>query len=486
MQTIENKLERISNLRKKMLVTVKMSKSAVLGVAAIAIFSYNEAKAQFTLTGQIKPRTEFRDGFGTLQQKGQEAALHISQRTRLNVGYTGYRFKTFMALQDVRVWGQDRSSLNRTTTDPFAGLKMHEAWGEVILNDTITKIKNLSLKIGRQEIAYDDQKVLGSLDWLQQARSHDAIVLKYANKSWIADFGVAFNQNAEKPVGTIYDGVPAAGTYPAGSNAIGTMYKSFQYAYVAKKFYFGDVSFLFFKDDFNKYTSTGAGATLVKTPVEGVWSRNTTGIFYNVNPTRKINFTGSYYYQAGKDKDGRELSAHLASATGTYQASRKLFVGAGLDFLSGTDGTKTATATSTINQFDPLYGTPHKFWGYMDYFYVANGFGRQGLMNYFLKAKYNATDKLQLFVDVHRFDAANKVAMTGGGTQDKNLGTEIDLKLSYNFTKLINIEAGYSYMKATNTMASAQVKNVANADLTPQWAYVTLLIKPDFLSTKKQ
>jgi hypothetical protein len=41
-------------------------------------------------------------------------------------------------------------------------------------------------------------------------------------------------------------------------------------------------------------------------------------------------------------------------------------------------------------------------------------------------------------------------------------------------------------MKATKTMASAQVKNVTNADLTPQWAYVTLLIKPDFLSTKKQ
>jgi hypothetical protein len=484
MKTITNKVAKTSLVGSTTLLKSKLSKILVAGVTVLAFSSTTAVKAQFTLTGQIKPRTEFRDGFGTLQQKGQDAGLHISQRSRLNVGYTGYRFKTFIALQDVRVWGQDRSTLNRITTDPNAGLKMHEAWGEIILNDTISKIKNLSLKIGRQEISYDDQKVMGSLDWLQQARSHDAIVLKYANKSWVADFGVAFNQNSEKSVNTFYDGIPAAGTYPAGSNNIGTMYKSFQYAYIGKKVYFGDLSFLFFKDDFNKYSTTNN----IKTPGEGVWSRTTTGVYYNLNATRKINFTGSYYYQGGKDKDGKGLSAHLASVTGTYQASRKLFLGAGLDYLSGNDGTKTSAQN---NQFDPLYGTPHKFWGYMDYFYVATASGTQGLMNYFVKLKYNATDKLQLFADLHRFDAANKVAMKGGGTQDSYLGTELDLKLSYNFTKMINIEAGYSMMKATSTMASIKstptnVLTATNANLTPDWAYVTLLIKPDFLSTKKQ
>ena len=130
-----------------------------------------------------------------MQKKGDDAALFTSQRTRLNAGFTGYRFKVFMALQDVRVWGQDQSSINRTTTEANNGFMLHEAWGEIILNDTVSKIKNLSLKIGRQEIAYDDQKVLGGLDWLQQARRHDAIVLKFANKGWIADIGAAFNQN---------------------------------------------------------------------------------------------------------------------------------------------------------------------------------------------------------------------------------------------------------------------------------------------------
>ena len=100
------------------------------------------------------------------------------------------------------------------------------------------------------------------------------------------------------------------------------MYKSFQYAYVGKKFFFGDLSFLFFKDDFNKYITVAA----VKTPVQGVWSRTTTGLYYNANLTRKINLTGSYYYQGGRNKDGRILSANLASITSTVQVRSQTYL----------------------------------------------------------------------------------------------------------------------------------------------------------------
>jgi len=226
MQKITTTIQKIKALKKR-----KNSKSILLGLA-ITLFGYNAANAQLTASGQFRPRTEFRDGYSTLQSKDAETAAFTSQRTRLNVGFTGYRFKFFAAVQDVRVWGQDASSINRTTTEANNGIMLHEAWGEIMLNDTISKIQNLSLKIGRQEIAYDDQKVLGSLDWLQQGRRHDAIVFKFANKGWIADVGAAFNQNKELNAGTIYNGTNPA--YPAGTNGIGTMYKSFQYAYLCK------------------------------------------------------------------------------------------------------------------------------------------------------------------------------------------------------------------------------------------------------------
>lgn len=483
MQKFKTTLAGIQGLKKGKISRVNLSKSIFLGIA-LTVLSQNEAKAQLTATGQIRERTELRAGQGTLQKDGDKAGLFTSQRARLNIGFTGYRFKIYTSLQDVRVWGQDASSINRTTTEANNGILFHEAWGEIMLADTTSTIQNISLKVGRQEISYDDQKVLGGLDWLQQGRRHDAIVFKFANKGWIADVGAAFNQNKELNTGTVYNGVPTA--YGAGTNGIGTMYKSFQYAYLGKKFSFGDVSFLFFKDDFNKYTSVTSGTPAVTTKVygEGVWSRNTTGFYFNTNPTRKINLTGSVYHQGGKDKEGRSMSANLASVTSTLQVGRKLFVGPGIDYLSGTDGTKAVTATSESNLFDPLYGTPHKFWGSMDYFYAANGFGKQGLLNYFFKVKYNAKDNLTFLLDVHAFEAANTLSNGAGGKLDSYLGTELDLLVKYNLTKMINIEAGYSIMKATNSMASAAVKNITTPDLTPQFAYVMLNIKPNFLAKK--
>ena len=473
-------IQKIQGFKKGKNTGMRFSKRIFLGMALLFL-GKNVSNAQLTATGQIRERTEARGGFGTLLKDGQKGALFNSQRTRLNLGYAGYRYKIYASLQDVRVWGQDASTINRTTKEANNGLLLHEAWVDLSLIDTLSKIQNLSLKIGRQEIAYDDQKVLGSLDWLQQARRHDAIVLKYANKGWIADFGVAFNQNyASNPAGqyvepnsgTTYNSIPTG--YPAGTNGIGQAYKSFQYAYIGKKFFFGDLSFLFFKDDFAKFKD----ATNT-TPIQGVNARTTTGIYYNVNPTRKLNLNGSFYYQGGHDKTGTSISARLGSLTATYQVNRKLFLGAGADFLSGNDG--NITSPSQNNQFDPLYGTPHKFWGYMDYFFVASPFGKQGLLNYFAKAKYLASDKTTLFLDVHGFESAAKLA----GGLDNYLGTEIDFRATYKYTKVINLELGYSVMAAKNTMASAAVKNVVNPKLTAQFAYLMLNITPNFLNPKK-
>lgn len=468
MLKITTTLQKIEGFKKGKTAKNSFSKSIFLGIALL-VLGQNVSHAQLTVTGQFRERTEARGGFGTLLQDGKKGALFTSQRARLNVGFAGYRYKVYASLQDVRVWGQDASTVNRYTMDANDGLLLHEAWTELSLVDTLSTIQNFSIKIGRQEISYDDQKVLGSLDWLQQARRHDAIVLKYANKGWTIDLGAAFNQRSEQLTGTTYNGQP--GTYPAGTNLIGHAYKSFQYAYIGRKFFFGDMSFLFFKDDFSKFTGTVAAPTII----EGVNARTTTGIYYNVNPTRKLNLNGSFYYQGGHDKVGNTISARLGSLTATYQFGRKLFLGAGADFLSGTN----ATGATQNNQFDPLYGTPHKFWGYMDYFYVATGFGSQGLLNYYAKAKYLASDKLSLFLDVHGFESAAKLA----GDKTPYLGTEVDFMARYNFTKVINIEAGYSVMAATNTMA--MVKAVVNPKLTAQFAYIMLKVTPNFLNTKK-
>ena len=117
----------------------------------------------------------------------------------------------------------------------------------------------------------------------------------------------------------------------------------------------------------------------------------------------------------------------------------------------------------------------------MDYFYVADGFGPNGLIDYYLKAKYKAKDNLTITLDAHRFVLPSAVLAADGTTMDKALGTELDFVASYALTKAINIEGGYSTMFSTSTLASAKVKNVRNAAETSSWAYLMISIKPEFV-----
>jgi hypothetical protein len=437
----------------------------------------NTAQAQLVISGQIRTRSELRDGQGTPSVQDTVPAFFTSQRTRLNVGYTGYRFKLYTSIQDVRVWGQDASSINRTTNANNNAFMLHEAWAEISLVDTGKVVKNFSLKIGRQELVYDDVRLLGNLDWLQQARRHDAALLKFDHQGWTAHLGAAFNQNAERKSNTIYNGVPTG--YTASTNGMSSMYKTMQFLYVAKKLHFGNISFLAFKDDFSKYHFAPTDVQKV-TPIydQGTWSRFTVGANAFGTAFRKLGFAASAFYQGGKYRDGSSLDEYFVSLSTMYVAGRKFSFGPGVDLTSGNNG---SDPTQKFQRFDPLYGTPHKFWGYMDYFYVADGFGSNGLLNVYLKSKYKLKDNLTLSLDAHRFALPNAVVDENGETMDKGLGTELDFVFNYAPTKIITIEGGYCSMFSTSTMVAAKVKNVKNADTFSSWAYLMISIKPEFI-----
>jgi len=342
------------------------------------------------------------------------------------------------------------------------------------------------LKIGRQELVYDDVRLLGNLDWLQQARRHDAVLLKFDHSGWMIHVGAAYNQNAERKSNTIYNGAPPA-AYPATTNGLTNNYKSMQFLYVAKKLHFGNASFLFFKDDFSKFHFAPADS-LKTTPIYDQVSRNRYTVGGNLFGTafRKLGFAASAFYQGGEYRDGTELNEYLLSLSGMYAVGRKLTVGPGVDLTSGSDGSDPA---KKFKRFDPLYGTPHKFWGYMDYFYVADGFGANGLMDAYVKAKYKAKDNLTLSLDVHRFALPNAITKTDGTKMDKALGTEIDFVFNYALTKAVVIEGGYSRMFSTSTMLSPKVKGTAllteaKASKTSDWAYLMISIKPADLILK--
>ncbi|WP_214071424.1 alginate export family protein [Mucilaginibacter sp. dw_454] len=502
-------------------------------IAAILLctscFAVKNANAQLSLTGQIRTRGELRDGYGTLEPKDAKAAAQIAQRTRLIFNYKSSRLIFQTSIQDVRLWGQDASTI---TPADGSKLAVHEAWAEIILSnkkDTSFKISPVdyfAIKVGRQELVYDDERLFGASDWLTQARRHDAIVFKLMQQGWQIDLGGAFNQNTDaiNYNGTFYTpaNVPAtvkdskgnlmntptgfiplinaagisakngspAFLNPPGTNALIADYKSLQYLYAAKKFGSTKVSGLFVTDEFGKYildsvkntAGTDVGYLYGRRYNQpGINTRITTGLLVNPAFGDKNQWAGTagYYYQGGHDKDGLKLSAYTYTLSLTYKDINWGYTG-GLDVLSGND----ATSTSAVNhRFDPLYGTPHKFWGSMDYFYAASGSPTGGLTDPYLKLKYISTNtRFSTELAGHYFMLADNQKNTTGAVIDKHLGTELDLTTAYKLNKFTSVDVGISYMAATRSMEYAKGITPNTSALNPVWAYLQLNIKPDFLN----
>ena len=203
----------------------------------------------------------------------------------------------------------------------------------------------------------------------------------------------------------------------------------------------------------------------------------------NASGFGKIAIQAAYYAQSGKNRDGVEMKkAFHYTIAATYQKGKISFT-PGYDVLSGNDA-----ATTEDEKFDPLYGTPHRHWGYMDYFYVGTGSPAGGLKNPYLKLKYTG-NTLSAGVDFHLFYTDEDMKKADGTFIDKSLGNELDFLVNYNMNKFTNIELGYSVMNAKNSMAFAkgQATTDAIADTyrkTGNWFYAMLRFTPDFFYTK--
>jgi Alginate export len=463
-----NKISRRDTTNKTRLMWNKLKFGAGLIIILFCVASLR-VNAQFSFSGELRLRNEFRGGYGSPLPEGTNPAFFISQRTRLNVDYIKYRLKFRVSIQDVRVWGQDVSTINQSTTQNNNGFMLYEAWAEIQLTDTTLKNKALLLKIGRQELIYDDQRLLGNSDWVLQGRRFDAGVLKFETTSWSIHLAAAYNQNQANNSGTVYNPIPP-GNYPASTNG-DAMYKSLEFLHAEKHLHPGSLSFLFLTDQFSRYKNDTINNTPTKTYLSSTWARATTGFYFNER-FHNIAVNASAYYQFGKSSSGQQLSTSLFSGYVQYFFENKYNAAAGIDYTSG------GTHVSTSNLFDPLYGTPHKFWGLMDYYYVSSPFGNGGLVDYYLKTKANLTEVSWLTTDFHEFSSAQQI------NRSKNFGQEIDMVYSYNLTKEINLEAGYCHFWSTALLSSQVVKNVLNANSNSNWAYIQVDICPDFIFKK--
>ena len=397
---------------------------------------------EFGVSAEIRPRYENRHGFGNLLETDQKGESFVSQRTRLNLGFTHEKIKIGVSLQNAGVWGD-----SKTMDKAGKGITFYTAWAEGIISE------QFSVKLGRQIIAYDDQRIFGSVGWAQSGRSHDALVAhwKISDKSKL-DVGLALNSDGEISTETLY------------SNIAG--YKAFQYAWFHHDFEHVGLSVL--------ALNNGVEFEDTNMDIEINYSQ-TIGSHVTFKKDRFIS-DFSAYFQTGKLRSN-SVSASNFSGNVKFKITQEFLVGLGAEYLSGKDMNDTS---STMKSFNPLYGTNHKFNGWMDYFYVGNHGGNVGLVDVNIVTSYS---KNKFFAKAipHFFSAAADV-YNGPTKMDDYLGFELDLTAGYKFTKSIVFEAGFSSMFATESMEV--VKGGGDSNEGNYWGWAQVTFKPNLFKSK--
>jgi hypothetical protein len=409
----------------------------------------SQAWSQFVLDGQFRPRSEFRNGFGTLISEGQNPGFATSTRARLNANFTAETYQVYLSLQDVMVWGENRQILPFDQNNSFA---IFEAWAKLKLSE------QWSTKLGRQVISYDDQRILGGLDWAQQGRNHDAALLMHRKGSFLVDIGLAFNQDFNNPTGFQSVGT----TY----NTTGFFsYKTMQYLYLKKQWDIFGLSLLALNTGFQNIDGQGI--------VNGVSNLQTLGTHLNLK-LGNFDAAANAFIQGGEQQGELAVSgAHLLGLEFNYAASEKLTWNLGTEYISG----NKSDTQNTTEAFFPLYGTNHKFNGLMDYFYVGNHANSIGLIDLHAGANLDLGKQSGLQLRVLKFSGAQDLPSGA-----KSLGTEFDMTFSKKFDGY-SLNLGYSHLFPSDGMYELKGVSATNASNTQNWLWAMVTLKPKFLDT---
>jgi len=421
---------------------------AFLAASLSALFAI-PIMAQFNIDGQIVQRTEYRNGYNLLIEEKEDPAVFIAHRARLQAAYKFEKLHFYMSVQDVRTWG---STQQAKANDPF--FSVHEAWAETWLTD------RLSLKLGRQELNYDNFRFLGNLDWALQARAHDFALVKFEKDNLKLHLGGGYNQDAQKLSGNTF-------TVP-------NQYKVAQmlrYENLLGKLQFS----LLFWNDGRQYFDLDTSGVIVG---QGVRYRQTIGI-----PTLKLTLgnttpAGFFYFQTGKDVWGNTVEAFDACLQVTQQIdlnkekSQRLRIVAGAEVLSG-----TTPGDDKNRSFSPQYGTNHLFNGYMDLFFVGGSFeNNAGLTDLFLRARCDFGPRWFVQADGHRFYSHARGRDPVSGDLDKYLGTEADLSVGFLINNAVSLQCGFSHLFAGDSFGV--LTQVSKPKDIQQWGYAMLIYRP--------
>ena len=366
---------------------------------------------------QVRPRLELdtlRDG------TADSGEWFVSQRARVGVAAEAPHYLARVVVQDVRTWGSEADTLK----DPVAdAMDVHEAWARYRSGD------GFNVTVGRQELAFDEQRLVGAVDWTQQGRSFDAVRLWGRTGPWNGEVSAAMlTEGALAGTGKDKDKLAIllrAGWDPRKEQRPGVV-------------------------DLVSITESDAANEQLRETL-GLYASGSTGL---------LSGRVEGYAQLGSLGDS-DYSSWMAGVQGTIapKVGGKPKFTLWFDNLTGDDD----LTDSKLKTFQSPFGTNHKFYGTMDVMCFTEGCwadGR-GLRDAALKIEVMPIPKVKLNVDGHAFmAAANQTS-----DQDSMLGQELDLWASSPIGKNVTLSGG----------ASALMRPDLDPDM---WAFVMFDVAP--------
>ena len=409
----------------------------------------------FSVDADYLSRGEIRYGGYSANDDGdseRQYSRFVISRTRLGASYSRDWLTARLTAQHADTWGSSTGN----------GLSMNEAWVKMDLP------LGFFTQVGRQRLSYDDQRIFGADDWSMTGYSHDGLKLGFERAGHKVHLFGAYNQDA--------DNIDQGGTRFSGGIQ---PYKS-----LASLWYHYDIP----------NTNLGASVLFVNMSLDDLMVveeaepqtcfQQLAGTFLSWKP-KYFGMEASYYHQWGKAYGGIPLDAWMASAKATATPSEHWSFRAGYDYLSGEEDFPTPEEGNIglvrheiVRGFNSLYGSNHKFYGAMDFFYVSTyvyGF-TPGLQNLYAGVSWTPVKPFSADVAYHFFSTAAPVQ-----DASKALGHEVELELTWTINPSVSLSAGYSFMQGTETMSILKRSSENNR---LHWGWLMLNVTPTFFKKK--
>lgn len=386
---------------------------SVFAAAVTAAWAVPASAGDVTFSGQYRLRGEFTQSADYNDATTPDSVDSWTQRVRLTANAKATDdVSAKITIQDTRTWGS--MGAGGLLTESGQAIDLHEAY----LNVNGIFGTPINFRAGRQELAYGDERLIGSFGWSNQGRAFEGVKFNFNNDAVNVDaFATTIVEDSTNDIDQSFNGVYATLKQLVPNNTL-------------------DVYFLHNNDGamMTRYT---LGARL-KGAVSG------------------IDYTAELPYQFGENTTTQDISAWALAVKAGYTLPTPMNVRIGVeyDYATGND-----TDPAETEAFANLYPTNHNHFGIGD---VINTWS--DIMAWSINASADINEKTKATVAYWSY-TENEVA---AGAPD-DLGSEIDVIVTHKYNNAVSLEAGLAHF-----VPGDATTGVGNPNDPREWAYLQI------------